>query len=83
MEEKRCQHCNKVIRLTRKFCSINCESNFNLSKIPSKEDLEQDMPTLGSVVQVGRKYGVSDNAVRKWLRKYSLPLKVSEYPVAA
>lgn len=82
-EEKRCQCCNKVIRLTRKFCSINCEANFNLSKIPKRENLEQDMVSLGSVVQVGKKYGVSDNAVRKWLRKYSLPLKVTEYPVAA
>lgn len=81
-EDKRCLHCGKIIRLTLKFCSIKCEASFSLSKIPSKEQLRVDMEDIGTVVGVGKKYGVSDNAVRKWLRRHSLPLKVSEYPHA-
>ena len=30
------------------------------------------------MVQVGKKYLVSDNAVRKWCKAYDLPSKVSE-----
>lgn len=36
---------------------------------PSYEQLKIDVATM-SFVAVGRKYGVSDNAVRKWLRWY-------------
>jgi transposase-like protein len=36
---------------------------------PSYEQLLDDLQTM-SFVAVGRKYGVSDNAVRKWLRYY-------------
>ena len=31
-----------------------------------------------SFVAIGKKYGVSDNAIRKWCDKYNLPRKVSE-----
>lgn len=81
LEDKHCQHCGKIIRLTLKFCSIKCESDFNLAKLPTRQQLCSDMETIGSVLGVGRKYGVSDNSIRKWLRKLSLPLKVSEYPL--
>jgi hypothetical protein len=36
---------------------------------PSFEQLQADLATM-SFLAVGRKYGVSDNAVRKWLRWY-------------
>ena len=36
---------------------------------PSCEQLKMDVATM-SMVAVGRKYGVTDNAVRKWLRWY-------------
>jgi hypothetical protein len=36
---------------------------------PSYEQLLADLAEL-SWVAVGAKYGVSDNAVRKWLRRY-------------
>lgn len=44
---------------------------------PSREELKlliRNYPFL----QIGRKYGVSDNAIRKWCLKYNLPNKVSE-----
>ena len=36
---------------------------------PSYEQLMADVASM-SFVAIGRKYGVSDNAVRKWIRWY-------------
>jgi uncharacterized protein YjcR len=46
---------------------------------PSREQLQADLETM-SFLAVGRKYGVSDNAVRKWLRwsEYEVEQRSSE-----
>lgn len=53
---------------TTTYCSKKC---FNISRRkverPPKEQLQQDLSEM-SVCAVGRKYGVSDNAIRKWLK---------------
>lgn len=36
----------------------------------------QDFKDLKSFVQVGNKYNVSDNAVRKWCITYELPINL-------
>ncbi len=38
---------------------------------PSKEELSEEIKTL-SYCAIGRKYGVSDNAVRKWAKSYEI-----------
>lgn len=43
----------------------------------TKDALINDIMNL-PMIQIGNKYGVSDNAVRKWLRKYQLPTSKSE-----
>ena len=58
------------------FCSKKCslENRINSRKVkdrPSKEEL-QIMISEMSWVGIGRKYGVSDNSVRKWAKKYEL-----------
>jgi hypothetical protein len=40
---------------------------------PSKEILEKEIRSL-PMIQIGFKYGVSDNAVRKWCVGYDIPL---------
>ena len=47
--------------------------------IPPKEVLESDLKTIKNFVEVGKKYGVVDNTVRKWCKKYNLPYKTSDY----
>lgn len=42
--------------------------------IPQKEQLIQDLLKY-PMIQIGKKYNVSDNAVRKWCKKYDLPYK--------
>lgn len=49
---------------------------YNSRKIerPAKEILEKEITEL-SMVSLGKKYGVSDNAVRKWCKCYNIVLK--------
>lgn len=44
---------------------------------PSKEELVLLMSSL-SICAIGRRYGVSDNAVRKWIKNYGIVRYVSE-----
>jgi hypothetical protein len=66
---------------SQKYCSRGCGQRHrnrhrkprpDARKVerPSYEQLQLDVAEL-SMVAVGRKYGVSDNAVRKWLRWYA------------
>ena len=59
--------CGKKIKSTSKQC-INCH-NKNLRKVnrPPRNKLINDIQYLG-YTGTGRKYGVSDNAIRKWLK---------------
>lgn len=43
----------------------------------SREDLKQKIRTI-PFVEIGKQFGVTDNAIRKWCDKYKLPRKVSE-----
>jgi hypothetical protein len=49
-----------------------CDSADRKSSRPSPIQLIEDFKNLHSFVQVGKKYGVSDNAVRKWARFYQM-----------
>lgn len=69
---KTCKVCGTMLQNTQILtCSNECKSKIRVSKKPSKNILEEDIRTL-SWVAIGRKYGVSDNAVRKWARSYHL-----------
>jgi hypothetical protein len=56
-----------------KYCSPNCKTIGQRKVLrPSIEELEHYMKTM-SMVAIGKMYGVSDNAIRKWLRKKMTP----------
>lgn len=61
--------------------SINCRRCSNnirkKSLIVSRETLKEEIRKI-PFIQIGKKYGVSDNAIRKWCKKYNLPFKPSE-----
>lgn len=44
---------------------------------PLKEDLKNLVRNM-SIVKVGEMYGVSDNAIRKWLKAYNLPTRKTD-----
>lgn len=57
---------------TQKFCSPECriESQKKVER-PSRDELDH-LIKQHSWTYIGKMYGVSDNAVRKWARKYML-----------
>ena len=70
--ENKCVDCQTKIYKFSTRCKSCASKKFNKKKVkdrPSLEQLEKDMESL-SMVKVGKKYGVSDNAIRKWLRNY-------------
>lgn len=89
IEKRFCQTCGKELSSNqKKFCSVECrkfhkkelvikEDKINLSKCPSKNDLVNDISCL-NLTKIGKKYGVSDKAVSKWLIKYNLPYKCKD-----
>jgi hypothetical protein len=76
-ETRRCQLCAKEFvpkYETHRYCSQECGAagpKYERRKVPRPpyETLLADLESM-SFLAVGRKYGVSDNAIRKWLRDY-------------
>ena len=77
-----CKQCGETFTLYRpstikakgrgQFCSRECSELFRTTKLkPSKEQLIEDINTL-PYTKIGKKYHVSDNAVRKWAKKYEI-----------
>ena len=67
-----CFYCGSVCRYRSKFCSRECLYLSQQKCIrPSKEQLKNEISD-SNWTAIGRKYGVSDNAVRKWARKYGI-----------
>lgn len=77
-----CQYCGKEFYSTsiQKFCSQEC-AHGSTSKRPEFLQLIEDFKKLKSFVQVGKKYGVSDNAVRKWCKLYGIPIHSKEMKI--
>ena len=72
-----CPTCkNNYITYKAKEC-LDCYLKRISNNIPQKEELEELIYTM-PFVAIGKKYGVSDNAVRKWCKKYNLPYKYND-----
>lgn len=73
-----CAKCGKEIGLKATLC-VEC------SRIASRKTERPDKDTLfdeilnSSFSAVARKYGVSDNAVKKWCKSYGIPSSAAEY----
>ncbi len=63
---------------TTSVCCKKCNLNLRITKGKenriSLQTLKSEIKELG-YVKVGEKYGVSDNAVRKWIKSYGLDPK--------
>jgi HNH endonuclease len=77
-----CGECFAPRHIRHRYCSMRCVGAANSEKLrgipqperrkverPAYEQLKAELEAT-SFSAVGRKYGVSDNAVRKWLRAY-------------
>lgn len=69
-----CQSCGKEISYKSEYC-ITCAGLFRRKAArPEREELKS-LIRKSSFVEIGKMYGVSDNAVRKWCEKEGLPSK--------
>jgi Zn ribbon nucleic-acid-binding protein len=83
LDERECARCGEVFAprySKQRYCSRACGTRHDVRdrrpkperrkvERPPFEQLKADVSSM-SVVAIGRKYGVSDNAVRKWLHWY-------------
>ena len=68
-----CTDCGVEVGRGIKRCKP-CYSRFNRRNIPEKESLIQIIKEEGAnLTRVGKRFGVSCNAVRKWCKGYELP----------
>ena len=74
LKENTCKNCGKFIDFRSILCN-RCEGlrrqEVNILPI-SREELKNMIRTQ-SFVSIGKSFNVSDNAVRKWCKKYNLP----------
>jgi hypothetical protein len=81
-EPRPCAHCGQVFEPrgpTQRFCGLKCAAVAMADHSPHPERRKVERPPYDVLMAelaasnysaVGRKYGVSDNAVRKWVRWY-------------
>lgn len=73
--DKKCEYCGSDFTARsdkRKYCSKKCSTLADRKvERPSAEQLQEDIKNM-NWCELGRKYNVTDNAVRKWARRYGL-----------
>lgn len=67
-------NCGKEISYDAKECVDCYHKSRQLVKRPSKEELLELIKTT-PFLTIGKQFGVSDNAIRKWCKAYDLPFK--------
>ena len=72
-----CEDCGKEISRSAKRCLECAAKQARKSERPSREELKALLRT-NSFLAIGRKYGVSDNAIRKWCDAFNLPRRGSD-----
>lgn len=88
--EQSCERCGRSFRpncRTQRYCSRECGMRWDRSGLARPSARRVDRPPHSQLVRevnaigfsaTGRRYGVSDNAVRKWLRQYERGAQASE-----
>lgn len=75
-KKNQCAICGALILENSTIC-VECFKKEQSRKIPPK-DVLLELIIKYPFTQIAKKYGVSDNAIRKWCKKYGLPTKRSE-----
>ena len=70
-----CPVCGGVKSGRQANICLKCHKKKLASNIPCDKNELNNLIMTHSFVSIGKMYGVSDNAVRKWCKKYNLPYK--------
>lgn len=71
-----CPNCHKIFHQSRpeqKYCSTKCASEAHSHNICKEDLLKHIIELNGNFTQIGKVYGITDNAVRKWCDKFGFP----------
>lgn len=73
-KESYCPVCGKIFlkQKDQKFCSSECYKKSKYISRPTREVLKEEI-RQNPFTSIGRKYNVTDNAIRKWCDAYHLP----------
>lgn len=69
-----CKRCGKEISLYAQYCSKCIHIQQRIVERPSREELKFLIKKY-SFSEIGRKYNVSDNAIKKWCKNVNLPYR--------
>lgn len=74
-----CSICGKEINYRNKLCRKCYEQNMprRSRNTPTREELKRQIRSM-SFLKIAKEYGVSDNAIRKWCKKYNLPFRTKD-----
>ena len=75
--ENYCIDCGAPITSNALRCDRCHSLSVRVAERPSREQLKKEIRSL-PFTTIGKQYGVSDNAVRKWCDSYNLPRRVSD-----
>jgi|APCry1669188910_1035180.scaffolds.fasta_scaffold23093_1 5-methylcytosine-specific restriction endonuclease McrA len=67
-----CKSCKKEIHKKNKYCSKECYRNDTSENIPKVPEILSTFKIYKNFTQVGKHFNVSDNAVKKWIKKYGI-----------
>lgn len=67
-----CHFCQKEIHWKKVYCSLECYRNASKENIPKVPEILHAFEKFKNYLQVGKFFGVSDNAVRKWIARYGI-----------
>ena len=76
-----CQKCGKEIASSKAIHCMECARILSRKvERPSAEELFNYLKSIkGNFLEASRHFGVSDNAIRKWCKKYNIPCCSSDY----
>ncbi len=83
--KNKCLDCDKELKWKESSRCVNCSNieinnkNRKVQERPSLEQIIEDYKELKSMVKVGEKYGVSDNAVKKWIKSYDNTFDIKDH----
>ena len=76
-EKNFCLDCGKEITYRAIRC-VECDHKNQRKTIRPERELLKKLIREKSFCEIGKNYNVSDNAIRKWCKKYNLPFKKSD-----
>ena len=71
---ERCSQSFETKKAAQMYCGIGCKTlaEQKVNRIPQKAELQKLIERKTPWTQIGKIYGVTDNSMRKWARKYNL-----------